>query len=133
MPNDNLSYREGLPEGWHSLFDELVAKLQILDREVQIVRAKQKFGELRVYLKRYPAGAHDIVDAATAASKSICETCGRQAILRVTNGHYQTLCEVHGAKALPARKDPIVARLRLDNEGLSEVDVEPSSDRTIDL
>lgn len=117
----NLGYREELPEGWWSLFQQLLAESDQLDPSFSVVQAKQKFGELRVYLQSYPPRALDLIDAATVASKSTCEVCGGEAVLRVTRGYYQTLCGIHGAEADVVQKSPITGRFRFGKDGLKDL------------
>lgn len=128
MSPDNESYREDVPEGWRPLFDQLVVDLGELNPAFRISQAKQKFGELRVYLDRYPPGASDLIDAATRKSRETCEVCGSPGALRKTRGYYQTLCDAHGAEAELAAKSPISARFRFGSDGLREVDVSSQTD-----
>lgn len=124
MNNDkNLMWRDHLPHGWHELFDKLVTDLLEIDRDLEVEQAKQKFGELRVYLPRYSPGAHELIDAATRQSKVTCEVCGGVARLHNANGYFQTLCDEHKGDAVPAKKDPIVARLRVSGGTVKKVEL----------
>jgi hypothetical protein len=128
MPEQNLSHRDHIPEGWRPLFDELMTNLGALDDDFRIVQAKEKFGELRVYLKSYAPGARDLIDAATRESKKTCQVCGAEAMLRVTRDLYQTLCEDHQGVSTPAQKSPLVGRFRLSLlDGLKDVDASPQT------
>lgn len=124
----NLSYRDDIPVGWRPLFDQLVADINTLDPALEIVQAKQKFGELRVYLDSHSAGATGLIDAATRQSRKTCEVCGLEATLCVTRGYYETLCKIHGEGSEVAETSPIVARFRLTPDGVQEVDVSSPTD-----
>lgn len=130
MSHENRRYRAHIPDGSHALFDELVTDLDQLDATLEIVQAKEKFGELRVYLKASKPGATDLIDAATGQSKRMCQVCGSDAILRVTQGLYQTLRENHRGRSVPARKEPIVARFRLNADGLKPINLSSPGERT---
>lgn len=58
----NAGWRNEVPVGWHALYDQLMEKLVALDPNFEITQAKEKFGELRVYLKSYSPGAHELID-----------------------------------------------------------------------
>jgi hypothetical protein len=95
MLKRNQSYRDHVPAGWRPLFDQLVLDLHTLDPTLAIVQAKQKFGELRVYLELSSPRASKLIGAATRESKKTCEVCGADAGPHVTRGYYRTLCAVH--------------------------------------
>lgn len=123
MDNANLEFRDHLPEGWRSLFDELLANLSKPDPSFRIVQAKEKFGELRVYLEHYGPGTTELIDAATRQSKKTCQICGGPAALRVYRGLYRTLCEEHRGRFLLPKSQPIALRLRATGDGIEKVDV----------
>ena len=113
MDNQNLEYLEHLPTGWSGLFMSLCQHLEKLDPTLEVAQAKQKFGELRVYLKRGSPEAYDLIDAATRASRATCEKCGAPAKLRNLSGYYQTLCDAHADGEGPTQDDPIFASFRV--------------------
>lgn len=57
---DNSAWRSEVPEGWWPIYDALLADLLKLDPAVEIVQAKEKFGELRVYLAEFTKGSRRI-------------------------------------------------------------------------
>jgi hypothetical protein len=118
----NLAYRDHIPEGWRPLFDALVTDLHEIDPAFRVVQAKQKFGELRVYLEASSPRSLELIDAATRQSKKACEICGAQADLRVTHGYYQTLCAEHRGESLAVARSPLIARLRVAESGVTRVD-----------
>lgn len=110
----NLDWLLDLPAGWALIYTSLIADLEKLDPNVKVEQAKQKFGELRVYLERGSEAAYDLLDAATRASRATCETCGEAAALRKSKtGYYSTLCDVHADGRAPTDDQPIVASFRL--------------------
>lgn len=109
----NERFREYVPEGWRALFDELLINLEKVQPGFKIIDAKQKFGELRVYLKSGSSEAFQLIDAATRSSRVTCEQCGQQGALRSTNGYVQSLCDEHAKpKSVVLEKSPIVASFR---------------------
>jgi hypothetical protein len=97
-----------------------------LDPNFAVAQAKQKFGSLRLYLERYAPGTHELIDAASRQSRTICEACGAPGVLRSTKGGYfSTVCDEHGANMVVAKQDPIVASFRLGPDGLEEIDRGP--------
>ena len=121
---DNSDWRTSLPEGWRPLFDRLVVDLAEAVPEAVIDDAKQKFGSLRVYLKRSSLAAEELIDAASRASQRTCEACGAPGQLTVTpDRYYGTLCERHRGSAEVADANPVIASFRIGGDGsLSEVD-----------
>jgi hypothetical protein len=119
MLNDNLQWLDHIPEGWSGLFTSLIRELEKLDPEVEVVQAKQKFGELRVYLKAGRTEAYDLIDAATRTSRTMCERCAASAKLRNVGGYYQTLCETHAKGAEPTEDQPILASFRISGARIS--------------
>jgi hypothetical protein len=122
MLERNLHHGDYIPAGWKPLFARLISELNKLDPTLEVVQAKQKFGELRVYLRSCCPRAADLIDAATRESKKTCETCGAEATLRAANEVYRTLCEDHRGGSSPAKKSPIIAHYRLSQRGLKSVE-----------
>lgn len=125
MLRDNLRYRDDVPVGWRPMFDQLMADLDALDPFLRVVQAKQKFGELRVYLKTYSETAFEMIDAATRRSRETCEVCGAEGSLRTTRRYYQTLCDIHAGESERAAKSPIHGRFRFGPDGLKSIDTSP--------
>jgi hypothetical protein len=109
----NLDWLLDIPPGWAVLYTSLIANLERLNPDVQVDQAKQKFGELRVYLARGSEETYDLIDAATRTSRIICERCGEEARLRKSKGGYcSTLCDAHADGSKPTEDEPIVASFR---------------------
>lgn len=81
--------------GWYGILSELAGRMMAIEPDCRAIRAKEKFGVLRVYT------THDADDAvrlatrmAEAASFGICEECGEPG---TTGGKHwlKTLCEKH--------------------------------------
>ncbi|QIK95578.1 hypothetical protein G7076_02970 [Sphingomonas sp. HDW15A] len=96
MANTSPLRHWSIPNGWRNLFDQLVSDLAGVDSDLAVIQAKQKFGELRVYLNRGSPEAHRLIEAATAISRSMCEECGAVANTQTNRqGHCRTLCDQH--------------------------------------
>jgi hypothetical protein len=107
MASDNLNWLAHLPEGWHPLYRDLVVGLADLDPDIVVVQAKQKFGELRVYLGKYHADAAALIRTAESQSQAMCELCGDVGELRISRtGWVRTLCDAHGHGFRPTRIGP---------------------------
>lgn len=113
MRNNNIQWIDHIPTGWVGLYTSLIQDLEKLDPALEVVQAKQKFGELRVYLETGSTEAFDLIDAATRASLNTCETCGAAAKLRNIRGYFQTLCDTHAKGEAPAKGEPIMASFRV--------------------
>lgn len=91
--------REGkcVGSGWTELLVELFRSLGKIERaspgSIRIVQVKEKFGELRVYLGKSHRDASSLIDMATAASRTVCEGCGRTSTIKDRQGWYTTLCD----------------------------------------
>lgn len=71
--------------------------------EARVVQAKEKFGEMRVYLKAFNEPAFDLIDAATTCSRTLCQTCAEPAVLsRTVDGFYATVCPRYSDGFAPA-------------------------------
>lgn len=118
---ENAAWKEHLPAGWSELFQELLSAVSVLDPEVKITQAKEKFGELRVHVARADDAVYERIDAASRISRRTCQTCGGEALLCVKRGYFATLCEVHRAGFKVASRDPIVASVRISEAGVESV------------
>ncbi|MCL4413584.1 MAG: hypothetical protein M1522_02355 [Actinobacteria bacterium] len=92
--------------GWYPLLGRLDSLLVCVDPDYRITEFKEKFGCLRFHMASSPMITGEdsmlirrLVAAAAAASREICERCGRPGRLAVRGHRYQTLCEICG----PAR------------------------------
>lgn len=85
-----------IPPGWRGIYDQLIVDLIGLDPTLSVAQAKQKFGELRVYLADVTPEAANLIETATAASRTICEECSAPGRRRANRqGHCRTLCDQH--------------------------------------
>lgn len=100
-------------DGWLDLIDDGLSKIEEylgavgwLDRS-QVRQVKEKFGELRIYVR--PRDGHEwsdeiamglasIRDEITNASARTCEICGSPGQIGVIGGYHQALCPEHAAK-----------------------------------
>jgi len=81
-------------DGWFLLLWHLSAKLEPLG--VTVSQAKQKFGNLRVYLdynKRPSADAYALIQGTEQSSKTTCEDCGQPGELSELYHWWATLCK----------------------------------------
>jgi hypothetical protein len=121
--NDN--WRDQVPSGWLALYDQLLTGLEAIDPDLTVDQAKEKFGELRVYLTTYAPQIDELIDAASAASRRTCQSCGQPGDLMATkDGLYATVCGVHAKERgfRPVRRDPIIASIRVDGANVTLVD-----------
>ncbi|AJR24402.1 MULTISPECIES: hypothetical protein [unclassified Sphingobium] len=95
--DENLHWESYLPAGWRPLFRQLLADLHSAGISVRVTQAKEKFGELRVYIDRPDQAAAPLIAAAEQRSTRMCQECGAAGELMVGNYLYATLCEEHGA------------------------------------
>jgi hypothetical protein len=102
-------------EGWLDLIDDGLSKIEEYLRSVgcldgsRVVQIKEKFGELRVYVRPLDGhewseaiamGLADIRDEITNRSATICEICGEPGQIEVVGHYHQALCPEHAAKRL---------------------------------
>lgn len=85
----------GVPEGWVPLMTELHAALVAVCPEIRYVQVKQKFAELRVYVSGATPEVEQLIWAAEAKSRTICEVCGEPGSPWVRRGWYRALCPDH--------------------------------------
>ncbi|MGA1807573.1 hypothetical protein VHN57_18205 [Sphingobium sp. WW5] len=104
----NLDLAIGLPDGWRALYQKLIHELAKVDGTATVVQTKEKFGEMRVYLKAYSEPAFALTDSATASSRTLCQQCGEPAVLsRSADGFYATVCSQHSEGFEPANFSPM--------------------------
>jgi hypothetical protein len=88
---DDVSDEVGV--GWHPLIARLHTDLLALDPDYRVSQIKEKFGELRVYLASDETREIEaLIDAATDASLTICDTCGQPGAPRTIDGWVRTRC-----------------------------------------
>lgn len=125
---NNKDWAQALPEGWRSLYLELIDALEQIDPELKVEQAKEKFGALRVYLAAPTADLHALIDAASRKSSRTCQRCGQEARITMSKcGLVAALCAKHGQGAKVA--SPPVVSLRLSSNRIEFVDrYEPGED-----
>jgi hypothetical protein len=109
----NLDWLAEIPSGWADLYTALVTNLEKSRATIEVQQAKQKFGELRVYVDRGSDEIYELIDAATKRSRSTCEVCGTDAVLRDMKGFFSTRCDEHADGHAPAAAKPIAASFRI--------------------
>jgi hypothetical protein len=98
MPFDQggpvTDYKTDVGPGWHDLLDRLHADLAAADPGYQTVQVKEKFGCLRVYLRRTPGPLMAILSRFEALSATVCENCGKPGTrkARTPHGWIKTFC-----------------------------------------
>ncbi|MBN7457360.1 hypothetical protein [Mycobacteroides abscessus] len=88
----------GVPAGWVPLMLELHERLVESCPAIEYVQIKQKWGELRVYVRNRNDAAQELIAAAELASRTICEVCGAPGSPCVRRGWYRALCPTHAAE-----------------------------------
>lgn len=85
--------------GWRPivlrLLDDLRRAAEGDGAPVRIRQIKEKFGELRVYVRGGGQAALDAIGAAEQEASATCETCGAPGRLRRARSYLQVLCGVH--------------------------------------
>jgi hypothetical protein len=100
---ENLRWVNGLPDGWADLYRHLIHDVHAIDAQLRVTQAKEKFGELRVYMEAYNKSVCTIIDEASRQSRFLCQTCGESGVLSRTNdGFYATVCPTHSSGFKPA-------------------------------
>ncbi len=83
-------------KGWVPLVKPIIERIQTLNAQgagIEITQIKEKWGELCVYLNRYPEGLDRMIQDAAEKSKRVCEHCGKPARrIFSTTGWVHTLC-----------------------------------------
>lgn len=101
--------------GWLDLIDFGLELIEGFLREhgclenSRVVQIKEKFGELRVYVRPHGAfkwsdkvatGLARIRDEISSRSVRTCEICGEQGQIEIIGNYHQCLCSAHAAKRL---------------------------------
>lgn len=91
-----------IPKGWVNLVGDLCEVLQLSinqnpNKNPQIVctQMKEKFGELRFYVKSRTDYQKGQIDFSTFLSTLTCEVCGNPGKTKSYNHWLKTLCEKH--------------------------------------
>lgn len=99
-------------DGWANLIEATLrltqqhAELKALD--VKVTQAKEKFGQLRIYLSGSDEGIDSIFEIAQLASGCICELCGNPGEVLSLEGWLVARCGKHSARG---HLDPIEAHI----------------------
>lgn len=112
----NLPMSVEVEDGWLPLLDDTLTEIEAcLEKHrwigrASIVRVKEKFGGLRIYVRPNNASIHipkmlqieltDIRDEAERRSMQTCELCGDPAEVGNYDGYYQSLCQRHSHERL---------------------------------
>lgn len=100
-------------DGWLDLIDDGLSKIEAYLGAVgwlgksEVRQIKEKFGELRIYVR--PRDGHEWSDEIATGLASIrdeimnlsartCEICGKAGQIEVIGGYHQCLCPEHAAK-----------------------------------
>ena len=87
-------------DGWFTLLDCLLEQLQTrarsgLDPQPVAEQIKEKYGELRVYLKVYSDAQDQLIEFAATLSCRTCDVCGSPGELLKNAGWLRTRCAQH--------------------------------------
>ena len=85
-----------IQEGWYEIVTNIIDELLSLGWNKRIAQVKEKFGGLRFYVETddIPEGGWDVIDKYEKKSRSICEKCGGEGVLR-SGKWLRTLCDEH--------------------------------------
>jgi len=86
--------------GWVGLISVLCDELQnATDRmgapQIETMQVKEKFGELRFYVRLSSDYQDGLIDLACEMSAKTCEQCGCPGSMWVSGGYFHTACEKH--------------------------------------
>lgn len=84
--------------GWYSLIERLSTDLAAIIRQdglrrFRVVQVKEKFGELRFYVKGSNERSLTRIAEAMREAESTCEACGAPSCIRTVGGWLSTLCD----------------------------------------
>lgn len=84
-------------DGWYDLLDELMGKIQELDKDkiVLVHQVKEKFGGLRFDISSGTDIIFNIIHDYEDKSYNICEVCGKLGKLCTTGHWLKTVCKEH--------------------------------------
>lgn len=104
-------------EGWYQLVIDCDRELSLFDPNYKIIQVKEKFGELRYYVKPSetcyePRRLHDIISKYEEIAARTCEATGKPGVLmKSIGGWYKTLnpeyaaSKIHYAKYTEVNKE----------------------------
>lgn len=78
-------------DGWYDITRRMLEELQEADPECELLQAKEKWGELRVYVNGNGL-AHEVVDKYEELSQGVCEHCGSTEEITSEGSWITTLC-----------------------------------------
>jgi hypothetical protein len=90
---NNVAY---LPvgQGWKQLLFTLLKKINKINKNIEIVQIKEKFGGLRVYVSSANDKIYDLIYKAENESFNICEHCGSKQNVETKGKNWiSTLCK----------------------------------------
>ena len=93
-------------EGWYQLVIDCDRELSLFDPNYKIIQVKEKFGELRYYVKPSetcyePRRLHDIISKYEEIAAKTCEATGKPGVLmKSIGGWYKTLNPEYAASTL---------------------------------
>ncbi len=109
-------------EGWYQLVIDCDRELSLFDPHYKIIQVKEKFGELRYYVKPSetcyePRRLHDIIAKYEEIAAKTCEATGKPGVLmKSIGGWYKTLNPEHAASTLHYAKYSEVNKATKDTE-----------------
>lgn len=78
--------------GWANIINDLY---DAKPKDVHVIQVKEKFGGLRFYVGGAPRWYHELIDAYSHYSETVCEVCGEKGKLREDLSWILTLCDKH--------------------------------------
>ena len=88
-------YKDFFPvgNGWRPLVEKLVDDIILIDKGVEVLQVKEKFGGLRFYVYYADDKVYDLIDKAEMESETICERCGTKDNVTTKGKWILTLCD----------------------------------------
>ena len=80
-------------KGWHPLVIKLAQDIANIDRTIEVMQIKEKYGTLRFYIYGGNDKIYDLIEKAEQESGKICEECGTKENVTTEGGWLITLCE----------------------------------------
>jgi len=109
-------------EGWYQLIIDCDRELSLFDPYYKIIQVKEKFGELRYYVKPSescyePRRMQEIIAKYEAIAAKTCEATGKPGVLmKSIGGWYKTLNPEYAASTLHYAKYSEVNKMTKDTE-----------------
>lgn len=120
----NLARDVMIPDGWRAIYGDAIRAIHAIDPAAKVEQAKEKFGELRIYLSRHDERTAEIADAASRESRVTCQTCAAPAeLMKTHDGLYATLCENHAEGFSLAATRPMISFRMIKGGKLKRIDV----------